>query len=177
MAAGEHSGHGHDVAVPDQSDLPVGAVVTASGRVSVAENVGEHPPATGPFTPTQLTRIDEALTLTSRSTGLRFTVYVGDLGPDPTARAGELHAGIEGASEAVLIAVSPGQRYVEVITGREARLRLPDRSSKLAIMSMVASFKEGDLVGGLLSGLRMLADQAGRNAAPRHVVIRETVPA
>jgi hypothetical protein len=25
----------------------------------------------------------------------------------------------------------------------------------------VASFKEGDLLGGLLSGLRMLADQAG----------------
>jgi hypothetical protein len=28
-------------------------------------------------------------------------------------------------------------------------------------MSMVASFKEGDLLGGLLSGLRMLGDQAG----------------
>jgi hypothetical protein len=26
---------------------------------------------------------------------------------------------------------------------------------------MVASFKESDLLGGLLSGLRMLADQAG----------------
>jgi hypothetical protein len=31
-------------------------------------------------------------------------------------------------------------------------------------MSMVASFKEGDLVGGLVSGLRMLTDQAG----PKH---------
>jgi hypothetical protein len=30
---------------------------------------------------------------------------------------------------------------------------------------MVASFKEGDLVGGLLSGLRMLSDQAGE---PQH---------
>jgi hypothetical protein len=30
---------------------------------------------------------------------------------------------------------------------------------------MVASFKEGDLVGGLLSGLRMLSDQAG---VPHH---------
>jgi hypothetical protein len=28
-------------------------------------------------------------------------------------------------------------------------------------MSMAASFKEGDLVGGLVSGLRMLCDQAG----------------
>jgi hypothetical protein len=48
-----------------------------------------------------------------------------------------------------------------VLTGPEARVRLPDRSAKLAVMSMVASFKEGDLLGGLLSGLRMLADQAG----------------
>jgi len=29
-------------------------------------------------------------------------------------------------------------------------------------MSMVASFKEGNLAGGLVSGLRMLTDQAGR---------------
>jgi hypothetical protein len=29
------------------------------------------------------------------------------------------------------------------------------------VMSMVASFKEGDLIGGLVSGLRMLCDQAG----------------
>ena len=32
-------------------------------------------------------------------------------------------------------------------------------------MSMVASFKEGDLIGGLVSGLRMLTDQAG---PPKH---------
>jgi hypothetical protein len=48
-----------------------------------------------------------------------------------------------------------------VVTGAEARVRLPDRGAKLAVMSMVASFKEGDLLGGLLSGLRMLGDQAG----------------
>jgi hypothetical protein len=33
-------------------------------------------------------------------------------------------------------------------------------------MSMVASFKEGDLFGGLIGGLRMLTDQAG--SPPRH---------
>ena len=68
---------------------------------------------------------------------------------------------MEGSDEAVLVAVSPEQRVVEVVTGSEARVRLPDRGAKLAVMSMVASFKEGDLLGGLLSGLRMLADQAG----------------
>ena len=50
------------------------------------------------------------------------------------------------------------------MTGAEAKVRLPDRGAKLALMSMVASFKEGDLFGGLLSGLRMLADQAGNRS-------------
>ena len=65
------------------------------------------------------------------------------------------------------MAVSPGQCFVEVLSGPEARTRLPDRGAKLAVMSMVASFKEGDLVGGLLSGLRMLADQAGGRRGTR----------
>ena len=160
MAAGEHSGHGALVA-PDPEDLPAGAVVTPSGRVSAAQvyadpDVNEHP-----FTPVQLARLDEALTLATRETGLRFSLYLGDLGDNPPQRVAELHGGLESSGDAVLVAVSPEQRVVEVLTGAEARLRLSDRGAKLAVMSMVASFKEGDLFGGLLSGLRMLADQAG----------------
>lgn len=160
MAAGEHGGHGA-VAVPDEKDLPVGAVITASGRVSAAQVYTDPSPAEHPFTPVQLSRLDEAITLASRETGLRFSVYLGDLGEHPERRAGELLDALEGAGEAVLVAVSPGQRVVEVLTGPEARVRLPDRGAKLAVMSMVASFRESDLLGGLLSGLRMLADQAG----------------
>jgi hypothetical protein len=141
VAAGEH-GHG-ELARVDPDDLPVGSVVTGSGRVSAAEIYRDPSPTDHPFTPSQLTRLDEALTMASRQSGLRFSVFLGELGEAPS------------------VAVSPGQRVVEVLTGPEARVRLPDRSAKLAVMSMVASFKEGDLLGGLLSGLRMLADQAG----------------
>jgi hypothetical protein len=157
----DHGGTGTAVVRPESEDLPVGAVVTASGRISRAEEYQEPSRADQPFTPVQMARLDEALTLTSRETGLRFSVYLGDLGPDPSARVAELHDQLEGSSEAVLVAVSPEQRFVEVLSGAEARTRLPDRGAKLAVMSMVASFKEGDLLGGLLSGLRMLADQAG----------------
>lgn len=160
MAAGEH-GPGRELALPDTADLPAGTVVTASGRVSAAEVFREPSRTDHPFRPVQLRRLDEALTLASRETGLRFSVYLGDLGDAPTRRAGELLDGLDGSGEAVLVAVSPEQRVVEVLTGAEARVRLPDRGAKLAVMSMVASFREGDLVGGLLSGLRMLADQAG----------------
>jgi hypothetical protein len=162
---GHGGGHGAGTALVVPEDLPVGAVVTASGRVSRAEEFRDVSRAEQPFTPVQLARLDEALTLASRETGLRFSIWLGDLGPDVPARVAELHARLPGSAEAVLVAVSPEQRVVEVRSGPEARLRLPDRGAKLAVMSMVASFREGDLLGGLLSGLRMLADQAGGRRA------------
>jgi hypothetical protein len=145
----------------DPSTLEVGAVVTNSGRVSAARMYEPHAPSL-PFTPVQLSGLDEALTLAGRTTGLDFSVYLGDLGSDSRAKAEELHASTPRPTHAVLIAVSPGERRVEVVTGDESRRRIADRGAKLAVMSMVASFKEGDLAGGLVSGLRMLTDQAGR---------------
>ncbi|MGQ0837954.1 DUF5130 family protein [Actinokineospora sp.] len=162
--AGELVRH-QDVQAVEDPEHGHAAAVTASGRISVA--TAKVPVAPGlPFTPVQLTRLDEALTLSARSTGLGFSVYLGDLGADTRERAKELHTSIGAASsESVLIAVSPGQRKVEIVTGDEAARRLPDRGCNLAIMTMVASFKEGDLTGGLVSALRMLSDQAG--TAPR----------
>ena len=114
------------------------------------------------FTYQELARLDEALTMSSRETGLRFTLYIGDLGPKTRVRAEELHALSGGnPSESVLIAVSPGQRVVEVVTGHAAGRRLPDRACALAVLSMTASFAGGDLVGGIVNGLRQLSDQAG----------------
>lgn len=161
MDYGNEGEHGHALAIAGTDELPLGSAVTTSGRISRAEVFNDTDLSELPFSPVQLARLDEALTLASRDSGLRFSVYLGDLGPSPTDTALRLHAETEGSDEAVLVAVSPEQRVVEVVTGSEARLRLPDRGAKLAVMSMVASFKEGDLLGGLLSGLRMLGDQAG----------------
>ena len=63
--------------------------------------------------------------------------------------------------ESVLLAVSPGQRVVEVVTGSAAARRLPDRACALAVLSMTNAFGSGDLVGGIVNGLRQLSDQAG----------------
>ncbi|SER94510.1 protein of unknown function [Lentzea xinjiangensis] len=148
----------------DPSTLPLGAVVTNSGRVSVAKMYEPQAPEL-PFTPAQLAQLDEALTLSSRTTGLDFSVYLGALGASSRERAEELHGSTDRPSHHVLVAVSPGERVVEIVTGEESHRRIADRGAKLAVMSMVASFKEGDLAGGLISGLRMLTDQAGN--APR----------
>jgi hypothetical protein len=121
------------------------------------------------FTFQELARLDEALTMSSRETGLRFTLYVGDLGPQTRTRAEELHGSSGGhLAESVLIAVSPGQRVVEVVTGAGAARRIPDRACALAVLSMTGSFAAGDLVGGIVNGLRQMSDQAGHPHELRH---------
>jgi hypothetical protein len=135
---------------------------TASARTD--ENPGH-----ALFSYQELARLDEALTMSSRETGLRFTLYIGDLGTPTRVRAEELHArsGVNPA-DAVLIAISPGQRVVEVVTGAAAARRLPDRACALAVLSMTGSFAAGDLVGGVVNGLRQLSDQAGHPSGLRH---------
>jgi Domain of unknown function (DUF5130) len=118
---------------------------------------------TSPFSTRQLARIDEALTLSSRETGLTFSVYVGELAEPSRASAeglfGKLATDVDGA---VLLAVSPGQRKLHIVTGETSAPRLPNRACALAALGMRASFSSGDLAGGIVTGLRMLADAAGR---------------
>jgi hypothetical protein len=139
---------------------------SASGTVvGSPAGAGLLPPARRPFTTRQLARLDEALTLASRECGITFSVYVGHL-DEPTRRyAEQLHARLDDPADSVLLAISPGQRVLEIVTGQRSAKRLPDRSCALAALSMTASFSGGDLVGGIVSGLRMLSDQAGRRPA------------
>ena len=130
---------------------------------------GEHSSLTGrpevldgPFTTRQLLRLDEALRLADRSTGLTFSIYVGDLDDPVRGHAEKLHGQLPEPATSVLVAVSPNQRALEIITGPTARRRLPDRAAKLAALSMTAAFGGGDLAGGLISGLAQLADHAGK---------------
>ena len=118
-----------------------------------------HPATDGPFTAHQLSRLDEALTLSSRETGLTFSLYVGEFKPPARAHAEALFERLSDYS--VLVAVSPGQRLLHIVTGPESAKRLPNRACALAALAMRASFTNGDLVGGIVTGLRMLADSAG----------------
>lgn len=114
-----------------------------------------------PFSPRQLDRLDEAITLASHESGLVFSVYVGALDQPVRDHAERLHAHLPDPARSVLVAVSPGQRLLEIVTGAVSVKRLPDRACALAALSMTATFTGGDLVGGIVSGLRMLSDQAG----------------
>lgn len=128
---------------------------------AAGEAVAAHPNVLeGPFTTRQLLRIDEALMAADSETGLTFSVYVGQL-DEPTREAAEaLHDRLPGAADAVLLAVSPNQRVLEIVTGERADQRLPRQVCALAALSMTACFGGGDLAGGIVCGLRMLTDQA-----------------
>lgn len=116
----------------------------------------------GPFNTRQLLRLDEALRVADRSTGLTFSVYVGDLDEPVRGHAEKLHAQLADPDHSVLVALSPNQRVLEIVTGAVARKRILDREAKLAALSMVAAFGGGDLAGGVISGLDQLATHAGR---------------
>jgi uncharacterized membrane protein YgcG len=115
----------------------------------------------GPFNTTQLLRLDEALRQADQSTGLTFSVYVGELDEPVRDHAEKLHGELAAPDTSVLLAVSPNQRALEIVTGYTARRRIPDRAAKLAALSMSAAFSGGDLTGGLVSGLGQLTEQAG----------------
>ncbi|GAA1769223.1 DUF5130 family protein [Luedemannella helvata] len=116
----------------------------------------------GPLTTRQLLRVDEALRLADRSTGLTFSVYIGELAEPVRGDAERLHGELADPDNSVLVAISPNQRLLEIVTGDRVRRRLPDRDCKLAALSMAAAFGGGDLAGGIVSGLAQLADHAGR---------------
>ena len=112
-----------------------GSAPQPKGVLESGSAPAETTPAPEPFAPRQLWRLDQALAAADRETGLTFSVYVGDLA-EPTREAAEtLHAQLgDRADSAVLIAVSPNQRVVEIVTGREARRALPDRVCVLTIL-------------------------------------------
>jgi hypothetical protein len=119
--------------------------------------------AEGPFTTRQLLRLDDALRVAERETGLTFSVYIGELATPVREAAEALHKQVRNADHAVLVAISPGQRRLEVVTGNAARRRISDRDAKLAGLSMAAAFAGGDLAGGIVLGLDQLASHAGRS--------------
>lgn len=112
-----------------------------------------------PFSTRQLARLDEALTLSSKEAGITFSIYVGELTSPTRGHAEQLFERL--SDDSVLLAVSPGERRLHIVTGAKSAERLPNRACALAALAMRASFANGDLVGGLVIGLRMLADAAG----------------
>jgi hypothetical protein len=91
--------------------------------------------------------------------GYGFGVYVGPL-PSGRESAVEQHSGLDDPASAVLVAVDPSSRRIEIVTGTNVAVNLDDRSCELAMLSMKSCLQADDLVGGVREGVIMLAEHA-----------------
>lgn len=118
-------------------------------------------PAGEAFSPRQRDDIERAVRFAAQESGLPVAVYVGPLEEGGPRRSAErLHAALDEPADSVLVAVDPASRHLEIVTGAEARHRVDDRASGLAGISMTSAFAAGDLAGGIVTGVRMLAEHA-----------------
>lgn len=136
-------------------NLPHGAAITSSGRISTVRVLGA-PFESAPFKDEDLARLDDTLTDALRATSVRFTVYIGDA-VDPAAATDTLLPSTPDASNSVLLAVYPNQRAIEIRSGREAADRATDRVLQLGVTAAVSEFGQGNLLDGITSAVRVMA--------------------
>lgn len=118
-------------------------------------------PAGDAFSERQHDDIVRAIRIARQQSQLPVSVYVGTLEGDTRATALRLHGALgEAAAQSVLVAVDPGARRLEIVTGNAVRRRLDDRSAGLAAITMTSAFQAGDLSGGIANGVLALAEHA-----------------
>jgi hypothetical protein len=79
------------------------------------------------------------------------------LGADTAARAREILAKVPTPNNAVLLAVSPDQRAIEVVYGAAVRGRGAESAAPLGVAAAKAAFEQGQLIDGLVSAIRVLS--------------------
>jgi uncharacterized membrane protein YgcG len=121
-------------------------------------------PAGKSLSPADQDRIKRAIRNAETSSGLTFSVLVGQAEDSSRSFAERLHSGLSDPDRSVLVLCSPGSRVLEIVTGAEARRNLDDVECGLAAASMQSSFSGGDIIGGLVTGIQQLGESA---RAPR----------
>lgn len=153
MASGEH---GSQLAYVDPDSLPYGWAVTSSGRISGVVEPGQ-PSEDYPFSIKERVALDEALKWGSRASKARFAVFIGDLGADTAAEASKILGRVPTPNDAVLLAVSPNQRAIEVVYGEGVRGRGAESAAPLGVAAAASAFQEGNLIDGLVSAIRVMS--------------------
>lgn len=109
--------------------------------------------------------VDRAIRQAEQASRYEFSVFVGSSeGKPPREFATRLHASLVAPDRSILIMVDPARRVVEVVTGAEVARTISDAEVELAVGHMRNLFTEGDLTGGLVRGIDVLAEHA---RAPR----------
>jgi len=138
------------------AELPRGWVVTNSGRLSGVTEPGELS-VHYPFPVTDLVRLDDALKYGSRAAQARFAVFLGDLGADTAATARQILSKVPTPDNAVLLAVSPDQRAIEVVYGSDVSGRGIEESAPKGVAAAAALLKDGKLIEGLIKAVQVMS--------------------
>ncbi|ANW65916.1 DUF5130 domain-containing protein [Mycobacterium sp. djl-10] len=145
-----------EVLKQESEKLPYGWAMTYSGRLSGVTEPGELS-ETYPFSIKERVELDEALKWGSRAAKARFAVYIGDLGAPSAAAARALLAKVPTPDDAVLIAVSPNQKVIEIVYGSGLQGRGAESAAPLGVAAATSAFKEGNLIDGLVSAVRVMS--------------------
>ncbi len=117
-------------------------------------------PGGDPFNNGERFALDDAIRKAEQLSRVEFSLFVGASEGDPRAFATQLHNSLVAPTRSILVMVDPGARALEIVTGGFVRRNLSDQEVELATLEMQSMFATGDLVGGLLHGIAMLADHA-----------------
>lgn len=101
--------------------------------------------------------------------GYEFGVFVGDLeGGRESAIA--IHAGMNDPNSAVLLAIDPSRRSMDIVTGGRIKRNVEDRTCEFALLTLRSSLQVDDLTGGVRDAVMLLAEHA---RAPRTLHLDE----
>ena len=103
--------------------------------------------------------LTRSVKLAREISGLAFGVYIGEL-PQGRESAFARHAQLPAAESAILVAVDPDARTIDIVTGKEAHISLDDRSCDFATLAFVSCANAGDIVGGVREALIVMAGHA-----------------
>ncbi len=119
-------------------------------------------PAGDAFSPRQREDIERAVRFAQAEGDLEVAVFVGAIQGPSRGWAEGTHARLRDPDVSVLLAVDPAGRRLEVVAGHGLNGRLDDRACGLAAVAMTSAFSAGDLAGGIVNGIRSLAEHARR---------------
>jgi hypothetical protein len=95
--------------------------------------------------------------------GLEFAIHIGRL-PSGRESAEAIHGRLRDPRSAVLVAVDPSAKSVEIVTGPDARIHVDDRTCQFAVLALRSGAEVDDLPVGIRDASLLLAEHA---RAPR----------
>jgi len=101
--------------------------------------------------------------------GYEFGVFVGEL-DNGRESAIAMHAAMSDPNSAVLLAIDPVSRTMDVVTGGRVKRNLEDRTCEFALLTLRSSIQVDDLTGGVRDAVMLLAEHA---RAPRTLHLDE----